>query len=296
MHQVPIVQQFFHGLFLNIVEPGNDVSAHESSETYFSNYVYSFLQNTSGVNSKNLAYVIFTSGSTGRPKGVQIEHRAVVNLLESMSHVPGVTAEDVLVAVTTLSFDIAGLELFLPLIKGAQVVVAGRDIVVDGQRLGELIETSRATVMQATPATWRMLLDSGWPGRKEMKVLCGGEALTPELAAELIPRCSSLWNMYGPTETTIWSTTCQVFPSNDLMSIGRPIANTRVYVLDSFLRPVPIGVAGELLIGGDGLARGYLNRPELTAERFIADPFGETNDSKLYRTGDLCRWREDGSL
>jgi len=214
----------------------------------------------------------------------------------SMSHVPGATAEDVLVAVTTLSFDISGLELFLPLIKGAQVVVAGRDIVVDGQRLGELIETSRATVMQATPATWRMLLDSGWPGRKEMKVLCGGEALTPELAAELIPRCSSLWNMYGPTETTIWSTTCQVFPSNDLMSIGRPIANTRVYVLDSFLRPVPIGVAGELLIGGDGLARGYLNRPELTAERFIADPFGETNDSKLYRTGDLCRWREDGSL
>ena len=250
----------------------------------------------SAVKSNNLAYVMFTSGSTGRPKGVQIEHQAVVNLLESMGRVPGLTAEDVFVAVTTLSFDIAGLELFLPLAKGAQVVVAGREVVADGQRLAELLETSGATAMQATPATWRMLLDSGWTGRKEMKILCGGEALPPELAAELIPRCSSLWNMYGPTETTIWSTTCRVLPASGPVSIGAPIANTQIYVLDSFLKPVPIEVAGELFISGDGLARGYLNRPDLTAEKFVVNPFGQGNHLRLYRTGDLCRWREDGSL
>lgn len=250
----------------------------------------------SAVRSDNLAYVMFTSGSTGRPKGVQVPHRAVVNLLESMGRAPGLAAEDVLVAVTTLSFDIAGLELFLPLARGARVVVAGRDDVVDGRRLAELLEASGATVMQATPATWRMLLDSGWEGRKGMKILCGGEALPTELAAELLPRCSSLWNMYGPTETTIWSTTARVLSAEGPVSIGAPIANTQVYVLDATMQPVPIGVAGELYIGGDGLARGYLNRPDLTAERFVENPFGSGDGSRLYRTGDQCRWREDGTL
>lgn len=250
----------------------------------------------SAVTPDNLAYVMFTSGSTGRPKGVQVEHRAVVNLLESMGRAPGLTAEDVLVAVTTLSFDIAGLELYLPLARGARVVVAGRDDVVDGRRLAELLDSSGATVMQATPATWRMLLDSGWKGRKGMKILCGGEALPPELAAELLPLCSSLWNMYGPTETTIWSTTCRMLAAGGPVSIGAPIANTQVYVLDAGMRPVPIGVAGELYIGGDGLARGYLNRPDLTSEKFVPNPFSEGNGSRLYRTGDQCRWRDDGTL
>ena len=250
----------------------------------------------SEVKASDLAYVIFTSGSTGRPKGVQIEHRSVVNFLESMGREPGLCAEDVLVAVTTLSFDIAGLELFLPLIKGAQVVIAGREAVVDGRSLAKLLESSGATVMQATPATWRMLVESGWGGRKAMKVLCGGEALSSQLAAELLARCSSLWNVYGPTETTIWSTTCRVTSAEGPILIGRPIANTQVYVLDRALRPVPVGVTGELFIAGDGVARGYLHRPELTAERFIPDPYSGTAGARMYRTGDLCRWHADGSL
>ena len=248
------------------------------------------------VQASDLAYVIFTSGSTGRPKGVQIEHRSLVNLLESMGREPGLSAEDVLVSVTTPSFDIAQLEMFLPLIKGAQVVIATRDVLLDGRGLAKLLETSGATVMQSTPATWRVLLESGWTGRKTMKILCGGEPLTPQLAAELLPRCSSLWNVYGPTETTIWSTTCQVTAAESRISIGRPIANTQIYVLDRRMRPVAIGVTGELFIAGDGVARGYLYRPELTAERFIPDPFSEIAGARMYRTGDLARWRPDGQL
>jgi amino acid adenylation domain-containing protein len=248
------------------------------------------------VKPNNLAYVIFTSGSTGKPKGVQIENRAVVNFLTTMEREPGLTTEDVLLALTTLSFDIAGLEIFLPLIKGAKVVVAGQEVVVDGRNLGELIETSGATVMQATPATWRMLLETGWEGRKGLKILCGGEEMKPELARELLPRCSSLWNMYGPTETTIWSMIWPVTSTDGSISIGWPIGNTRVYVLDQFLQPVPIGVAGELFIGGDGLARGYFNRPELTAAKFIPDPFSITSGARLYKTGDLTRYLPDGNI
>ena len=248
------------------------------------------------VQGSDMAYVIFTSGSTGRPKGVQIEHRSVVNLLESMGREPGLSAEDVLMSVTTLSFDIAGLELFLPLIKGAQVVLATREELLDGRRLAKLLETSGATVMQSTPATWRVLLESGWNGRKTMKILCGGEPLTPQLAAELLPRCSSLWNVYGPTETTIWSTAYRVTSVESRTPIGRPIANTQVYVLDRRLRPVAIGVTGELFIAGDGVARGYLHRPELTAERFIPDPYSGIPGARMYRTGDLGRWRADGQL
>jgi amino acid adenylation domain-containing protein len=250
----------------------------------------------SDVQPHNLAYVIFTSGSTGRPKGVQIEHRALVNFLESMAREPGLNGEDILLAVTTLSFDIAGLEIFLPLAKGAQVVIAGRDVVHDGMALRRLLETSNATVMQATPITWRMLLESGWQGCERLKVLCGGEAMPPDLARELIPRCSSLWNLYGPTETTIWSTVLRVSSVEPRIPIGRPIANTQVYIVDHQLRPVPIGVTGELLIGGDGLARGYLNRPELTAERFISNPFADNKSARMYKTGDLCQWRPDGTI
>jgi amino acid adenylation domain-containing protein len=250
----------------------------------------------SDVQPHNLAYVIFTTGSTGRPKGVQIEHRALVNFLESMAREPGLTAEDILLAVTTLSFDIAGLEIFLPLIKGAQIVIASRDVVLDGMALRHLLETSNATVMQATPITWRMILESGWQGCEKLKILCGGEAMPPDLARELIPRCSSLWNLYGPTETTIWSTVLRVSSVEPRIPIGRPIANTHVYIVDRQLRPEPIGVTGELLIGGDGLARGYLNRPELTAERFISNPFAENKAARVYKTGDLCQWRPDGTI
>jgi len=251
---------------------------------------------SSDVQPHNLAYVIFTTGSTGRSKGVQIEHRAVANFLESMAREPGLTADDTLVAVTTFSFDIAGLEIFLPLTMGARVVIASRDVVLDGRALRDLLEASNATVMQATPITWRMILESGWQGRLGLKILCGGEAMPPDLARELIPRCSSLWNMYGPTETTIWSTVTHVTSTESRIPIGRPIANTQVYIVDRELREVPVGGTGELLIGGIGLARGYLNNPELTAERFIPDPFSQNKDARLYKTGDLCRCRHDGVI
>jgi amino acid adenylation domain-containing protein len=244
----------------------------------------------------NLAYTIFTSGSTGRPKGVQIEHQSVVNLLESMGREPGLTSDDVFVAVTTISFDIAGLELFLPLIKGGRVVMATREDAMDGRSLAALLESSGATVMQATPATWRLLLENGWPGRKQMKILCGGEAMPPEIAKELVPRCASLWNVYGPTETTIWSTVWRVSSAEVPVPIGRPIANTQVYVLDRMGQPVPVGVTGELYIAGDGVARGYLNRPELNADRFVHNPFVNGDGRRMYKTGDVARWRPEGIL
>ncbi|MCB0198376.1 MAG: AMP-binding protein, partial [Anaerolineae bacterium] len=181
--------------------------------------------------------------------------------------------EDVLLSVTTLSFDISVLEIFLPLITGAQIVLVSRETAADGLALQAKLAESGANVMQATPTTWRLLIDSGWPGNDNLKVMCGGEALPRELANQILERCDTLWNMYGPTETTIWSTVYQLQPGETGgVSIGRPIGNTQCYILDSYLQPVPIGVPGELHIGGDGLARGYLNRPELTAEKFIHDP------------------------
>jgi amino acid adenylation domain-containing protein len=245
---------------------------------------------------ENLAYVIYTSGSTGKPKGVQIAHGAVVNFLSSMQAEPGLTADDTLLAVTTLSFDIAGLELYLPLSVGARVVIVSRETAVDGVVLAENLVKSGATIMQATPTTWRMLLETGWQGSDHLKILSGGEALTPELATELLPRCSSLWNMYGPTETTIWSSIYKVETPNGAILIGRPIGNTQLYILDRNQQPVPIGVPGELYIGGDGLARGYLNRGELTDERFVADRFRPEAGKRLYKTGDLARWRADGNI
>jgi amino acid adenylation domain-containing protein len=244
----------------------------------------------------NLAYVIYTSGSTGRPKGVQVSHRAVANFLDSMRTRPGLTEADVLVAVTTLSFDIAGLELYLPLFTGARVVIAPSDVAADGMRLRALLEKSRATMMQATPATWRMLLEAGWRPEKGFKVLCGGEAMPKELADRLLDSASSVWNLYGPTETTIWSSVHAVAPGPGQVPVGRPIDNTQIYILDRWLSPVPIGVAGELYIGGAGLARGYLRHPELTAEKFVANPFGSTPGARLYRTGDLARYRANGEI
>ncbi len=250
----------------------------------------------SGVGPEDLAYVIYTSGSTGRPKGVQIPHRAVVNFLTAMREKPGITAEDRLLAVTTLTFDIAGLELFLPLTAGARVVIASQDVVVDGTLLHHLLVSTGATVMQATPATWRLLLAAGWSGTRDLKILCGGEALSRDLADELLPRCSALWNLYGPTETTIWSTIRRIGSKNGPVPIGRPIANTQVYLLDRSMQPIPVGVAGELYIGGDGVARGYLGRPELSAQKFLSDPFRAESGARLYRTGDIARYLPDGHL
>lgn len=245
---------------------------------------------------EQLAYVIYTSGSTGRPKGVQIPHRALINLLTSIRQQPGLTAEDTLLAVTTLSFDIAGLEIFLPLLVGARLVMASREVAADGAALAEMLAQTRATAMQATPVTWRLLLETGWRGDPHLKILCGGEALPLDLARQLLPKCASLWNMYGPTETTIWSSCAQITTGDETISIGRPIANTQMYVLDPEQRLAPIGTPGELYIGGAGLARGYLHRPELTAERFIRHPFERGTETRLYRTGDLARYRADGTL
>ena len=244
----------------------------------------------------DLAYVIHTSGSTGRPKGVCISHRALTNLLLSVRDRPGLSEKDALLAVTTISFDIAGLELFLPLVSGARCVLASKEASVDGQRLARLIEDSEVTVMQATPATWRLLLESGWRGKKDLRILCGGEALLADLAQQLLPKVGSVWNMYGPTETTIWSTAKEVTSTKEPISIGRPIANTQVYVLDKNQQPVPLGVSGELYIGGDGLARGYLNLPELSSERFISNPFHHHGSNRLYKSGDLARFLPGGEI
>lgn len=245
----------------------------------------------------NLAYVIYTSGSTGKPKGVQISHSSVVNLLSSMRRLPGLGPEDALLAVTTISFDIAALELFLPLVVGARLMIASREEARDGERLSQILSDSQITMMQATPATWRLLIEAGWQGSERLKILCGGEALPQKLAAELLERGASLWNMYGPTETTIWSATDRIERRNgSAISIGKPIANTQVYLLDAHLQPVPVGMVGELYIGGDGLARGYHNRPEITAAQFIPHPFSDEPGRRLYRTGDLARYRQDGKI
>lgn len=253
------------------------------------------------------AYVIYTSGSTGRPKGVVVPHRAVANFLSSMRTCPGLNERDRLVAITTLSFDIAVLELLLPLSVGAEVVLADRDTASDGQALRALIENTCATFMQGTPSSWRLLIEAGWAGTKEFKALCGGEPLAPDLAASLVARCGSVWNMYGPTETTVWST-CARIEAKDVgasldIHIGRPIANTSVWILDARGELCLPGVPGEICIGGWGVTTGYLNQPELTDARFIDDSFTDpamqaagSGGGKLYRTGDRGRWRPDGSL
>ncbi|UAW64147.1 non-ribosomal peptide synthetase [Mycoavidus sp. HKI] len=241
----------------------------------------------------DIAYVIYTSGSTGRPKGIQISHRALSNFLQSMRDKPGILEQDRLLAVTTISFDIAGLEIYLPLITGATVVLASREDAMDGFALQRLLRDHQITMMQATPTTWQMLLESGWEGEPGLTILCGGEPLSRVLALRLL-RCSThVWNLYGPTETTIWSCIARVVADGDhaIEPIGEPIANTSIYILDDELKPVPNGMIGELCIGGDGVAVGYLNRPELNAEKFV-----RTGAGLLYRSGDQARLMSDGQL
>ena len=270
------------------------------------------------VQPENLAYTIYTSGSTGRPKGVEISHRAVVNFLRSMAEAPGpppplqsvdargtqaqptgLPSAGTLLAVTTLSFDISVLELFLPLIVGGCLVVASRGVASNAQRLAEVIADHNVSMLQATPATWRLLVESGWRGQPGLVMLCGGEALPADLAADLQQRGAALWNMYGPTETTVWSAVRRVDVGEAPVRIGGPIRKTRLAVLDRHLELVPSGVCGELFISGVGLARGYRGRPALTAERFLPDPFaGDAHEAggRLYRVGDMARWGAVGIL
>lgn len=256
----------------------------------------SLLADADGPTPDSIAYVMYTSGSTGQPKGVEISHRSIVNLLASMAKRPGLRSTDRLVAVTTLSFDIAALELLGPLSVGAEVVLARREDAMDGEALKSLLTASRATLMQATPATWWQLLQAEWSGGSTFRALCGGEAMPADLAARLLLCCGEVWNLYGPTETTVWSTCWRIENPEHGISIGTPIANTAVWIRDDERQLCPIGVPGEIWIGGAGVALGYLNQQDLTADRFIADPYSDTPNARLYRTGDRGRWLANGTV
>lgn len=246
------------------------------------------------VQSEALAYVIYTSGSTGKPKGVQVPRGALLNLLWSMREWLGLGPADRLLAVTTISFDIAGVDVWLPWLVGARTIMASREQAADGAQLRTLIARHGVTFLQATPVTWRLLLGAGWTGDPAMQVVCTGEAMPPEVARALTPIVRRTWNLYGPTETTIWSTGFQLVAGDAPVLIGRPVANTECYILDAHRQPVPVGAPGELYIAGDGLARGYLNRPDLTEEKFV--PHLLRRGARMYRTGDLARYRADGNI
>ncbi len=250
-------------------------------------------------NAKAIAYIIYTSGSTGNPKGVVISHKNLINFLYSMQKKPGIQEQDKMLGLTTISFDIAGLEIYLPLMSGATLVLAGADQMLDPDQIAMLIDKENITMMQATPVSWQMLILSGWEGKQDLKALAGGEALSSDLAYKLCGKCQSLWNMYGPTETTIWSTTVEV---NNLLkegsneSIGYPIDNTQVYVVNECMSLQPIETAGELLIGGLGVGKGYFNNKELSRSVFLPDPFTHEDGAMVYKTGDLVKMHANGNL
>lgn len=239
------------------------------------------------VSTENVAYVLYTSGSTGNPKGVPITHKNLVNFLSSMALEPGIKESDRLLSITTISFDIAGLELYLPLLKGATLILADHETARDGRLLLDLVKKENINFLQATPTTWSMLLDSGWTDPLPLKALCGGEAMPADLARELLSKCDSLWNVYGPTETTIWSSVKQIKADDTAITIGKPIANTQFYILNEQGELAAPGTVGEIIIGGDGVAKGYWNRPELSAEKFIPNKFSGIKNDIMYRTGDL---------
>jgi amino acid adenylation domain-containing protein len=252
----------------------------------------------SGATAENLAYIIYTSGSTGRPKGVQVSHSGVVNVLTHVKESLGVSEQDAIPLVANICFDISVMEFFLPLVTGARLIVASTHVALDGGRLERMLSDHRMTILHATPATWRVLLQTAWSGLDGLTILSGGEALQSDLAGQLLTKGHVLWNLYGPTETTIYSSAAAYRPgSHDpAVSIGRPIANTQIYILDNRLQPLPVGVAGQLCIGGDGLTRGYLNRPDLTAEGFVPNPFSNEPGARLYTTGDSARYLPDGNI
>jgi amino acid adenylation domain-containing protein len=253
----------------------------------------------SEANGDDLAYVLYTSGSTGKPKGVAVRHRSVTNLLLAMQRRLEFSDRETQLAITTISFDISVAELFVPLISGARVVIASREVAADANVLARAIDESGATIVQATPSAWQMLFDAGWtgqrcvPGGGPLKIMCTGEAC-PEPLGQRLAATGRAWNGYGPTETTVWSTVAEL-RSGAPVTIGTPVANTRVYVLDANLQPVPAFVPGELYVGGEGVAAGYWRREDLTEERFLPDPFGDSGE-RMYRTGDLVRWLPGGEL
>jgi len=248
----------------------------------------------------DICYVIYTSGSTGKPKGVQVPHGAVVNFLYAMQQTPGFTADDSVLAVTTLSFDIAVLELYLPTISGGTVVIMDSEGAADGKQLADALADHDISLLQATPATWRLMIQAGWEGKTDLKVLCGGEPMPNDLVQPLLDRCAELWNMYGPTETTVWSAAFQIKSAEDPILIGKPIGNTQIYILDAKGHEVPVGVEGEVYIGGAGVTLGYRNRQDLTDERFVdnryRNPFANYVSDQLYKTGDLARYQFDGNI
>ena len=244
----------------------------------------------------DLAYILYTSGSTGVPKGVAIAHHSLLNLLQSVQKQPGIGSNDIMLSITTISFDIAELEMLGPLISGAQIIMVDTDVARDGRALLEIIRADEVSIVQATPFTWRMLLQSGWKEPLPVKAFCGGEALPKDLAKSLLERCDELWNMYGPTETTVYSIIKKISTDDELITIGNAIDKTQVYILDDKLNPVPDGEEGEIYIGGEGVARGYVNRPDLTAERFIDDKFSKTPGKRLYKTGDWAKMLPNGEV
>jgi amino acid adenylation domain-containing protein len=244
----------------------------------------------------DLAYVIYTSGTTGEPKGVEVTHSALANVVTDVAHRLGFSETGSWLAVTTVSFDIAALELLLPLSHGGKVILASEEQARIGRVLAGIIHRRRPTVMQATPITWRILIESGWTGSPDLAILCGGDRLNRDLANKLLARCSSVWNMYGPTETTIWSTADKLSVGEEVVTLGTPLANTEVYILDQEGSLQPAGEIGEICIGGAGLARGYVNDPQLTRRSFIDAHLGRSESIRLYRTGDLGRWNENGKL
>jgi amino acid adenylation domain-containing protein len=257
---------------------------------------YSVVSPEVEIDGQACAYVLYTSGSTGNPKGVQIEHHSLTNFLLSMQISPGMTIDDRVLAITTISFDIAGLELFLPLITGATLVLADAESARDGRILLEWLRGKQISFLQATPATWRMLLKAGWNKPLPLKALCGGEAMPQDVADSLLAYCQSVWNMYGPTETTVWSTIKKLESEEPMLTVGRPIHNTKIYLLDEEMTLTAPGGIGEIYIGGDGIARGYLNRDQLTNERFFKDPFSDEEGARMYRTGDLGRFLNNGEI
>ncbi|MCM8569377.1 amino acid adenylation domain-containing protein [Gramella jeungdoensis] len=267
----------FRGTVLNI----NDLLKHTEAEI-------SNLQ--SSVHSNDLVYMTYTSGSTGQPKGVMISHRSLVNFLWSMKANPGIKDNSVVLALTSISFDPSTLELFLPLIVGARVIISGEEMAKDPVLLAKKIKDQNINLLQATPATWQLLLDTGWKGNPELKALCGGDILTRKLADQLLERVNKLFNLYGPTETTVWTTVGQIKKGDCPITIGKPIDNVQIYVLDRYFQPTPVGVIGEIYISGEGLARAYLNSPKLTKEKFITQTFQSEPGKRMYKTGDLARY------